>query len=551
MFGLPLYSFLHLLLNSPRLKNFKFHVTIYTLGLVVLLGMFFSLSEGDWLWSDFFHPFLWVSLTAFLWPLVGWGLSKNETHSYFWNFLAGLLKAFLAFFLCVGMFLWLNRFFSGFLNGNYLIPAWARNLFNTNNIIGLALQVVTPLVFPWYILGSLEKTLGTAGETQPEGIPFGRRITLGVLGLLAVGFPLEFWKVIQQLRSHQSIYFFDEKILLFLFALLSIGLAQGGKVNWPEKWPGIYPKVVSGLSILLVLISGFTFPFNLGRNDIAGVYYSLIYIVWFGLVFIYFFFRSQTGWVRPLLTLWVLLLLTMWGPLSPASLALRDNEKGLKNYLVQAGLLKDGLLVKAPPQQDPKHPLNQVGWRLQDLFRWDGLDWLKSSFPLELRKLDWDKEKGPDNLPKLMEWLGLPPMNAQANVNQYQLYSVQYNRRDRTKHFGSYQLLDFNANQGGGAPSNAPEFYLSLPKLGESLELYDNGKLAGVIPLNKVYTHLEKYERLHTQRNSVLPKDMELEYENEKIQVEINLTYLQLRDLEGKGVIQYCSGEMLVRRKGR
>src|SRR5665213_744170 len=187
LFGISLFAFIHLLLNSPRLKNFKFHTTVILLGLGVLLCLYFAMGEGNWIWSDYFQLFLIVTLAAFLWPLAGWNLTTDETHAYFWSMLKGLLKAFVAFFLTTGLFIWVLSLASGLVNG-YLNNLFHNrgNTFGVPDVIGLSYQILSPLVFPWYILGGLLKNLNREEKSLEPVVSFGEGTTIGVLVLLAI-----------------------------------------------------------------------------------------------------------------------------------------------------------------------------------------------------------------------------------------------------------------------------------------------------------------------------------------------------------------------------
>jgi hypothetical protein len=520
------------------------------LGFGVLLGLFFAMSEGNWMWSDFFQPFLIVTLAAFLWPLAGWNLSKDETHVYFWNVLKGLLKAFAAFFLASGLFIWLLSLLSGLVvNGQFYNLIHSRNTPATPDVIGLSYQIFSPLVFPWYILGGLSKNLD---RKAPEpAVSFGARTTIGVLGLLAIGLPLEGLKVFQQWKNHQSIFFLDEKILLFLLALLSIGMVKAQKEKAFEKWQGIYPKIISGLCVVLILLTGFYHPARVwGGAWTKDVYYSLIYVVWFLGCFIYFFLCRKANWVKPVLGLWLLLIVTWAGPLSPQSLSLKSREFLFKNTLAQDGLLKDGLLTKVMSETQSSQ-LNPVIWGLKGLSHEDGLNWLKSSFPPELRLLDWSRSNGEANLPRLIDWLGLPALPTRNNSNPYQQYSTK-NDRNEVKYFGPYELIEFNFGPGNVMPSrDVPEYFLFFPNPSQSLNVIYRGKLVGVIPLNKLAElaeRLSKYSDNPFMRGHIPSEDMGLEYKNKSVDIKLSFTNLSTITTDGKPVIQGGAGSMLVRR---
>jgi|GEM_PF-7088511 len=514
------------------------------------------MDERNWIWFDFFQPFLMVTLAALLWPLAGWNLSREERSAYFWNFLRDLFAGFVVFFIVSGMLIsclafigFINRNFLTFIIfGRHLAGSPAISLDGRNEIIGLAYQIASPFLFPWYILGSLEKTLGRVGQPMEGSIPFGERTTLGVLAVLAVGFPLEGWKIVSQWMDRRSIFFLDEKILLLLLALLFIGLVRAQKGKWFGRWQGVYPKIISGLSFVLVLFSGFYHPTQPPGGAWPGdVYYSLIYAVWFAGVFAYFFLRPDAGWVKPVMTLLVLLGLCLTGPLNPENLAIKDRENVLRNNLANAGLLKDGKLVKAVPS-DNTRPQVQFGWELRMIVQEDGLNWLKGAFPPELLGLDWDQQKGPANLPRLIDWLGFPPLPNPSNPSAYKYFTVR-NGMQRMKNFGSYQLVDFNANLNGGLPKILPEYFLTLSDPVKYLILLDRGRSAGEIPIAFLVPLLAKYDMTDTLRRMVPPEDMFLKFENKKVEVELNFQSVMVKNLDGKWVIQSCGGQMLVRRK--
>ena len=549
LFGIPLFALIHLLLNSPRLKNFKYHTTVMLLGLGVLLVLFFAMSDGNWVWSDFFRPFLIVTLAAFLWPIYGWDLSKNETQAYFWNMLKGLIKAFAAFFLASGLFIWVVSLVSGWVNGLLNGLLHNRNVFGTPDVIGLSYQVVSPLVFSWYMLGGLLKNLER--KASEPAVSFGARTTMGVLVLLAIGLPLEGFKVFEQWRNLQSIFFLDEKILIFLLAILSISMVKAQKGKGFEKWRGIYPKIISGLCVVLILFSGFYHPTGgWGGAWSTDVFYGLIYTVWFLGCFVYIFLRREANWIKPVLSLWLLLIVTWAGPLSPQYLSLKSRELGFKNELTQAGLLKDGVLVKVMPE-DNIHQINFLVSGLKRICREDGLNWLKSAFPTELRQLDWSRSNGEANLPQLIAWLGLPPIQTQNNSNQYQSFSTQ-NDRGQVQWFGPYELINFGFYQGDrGADPKKPEYFMSFPSPGQSLNLIYHGKLIGAISLNSLAKNLSQYSGHPFVLRHMPPQDMVLNYKNKVVDIHINFSNVNATLVDGKFVIQGGNGTMLVRRFGK
>lgn len=548
LFGVPLFAFIHLLLNSPRLKNFKFHTSVILLGLGVLLGLFFAMSEGYWIWSDFFQLFLIVSLAAFLWPVAGWNLTTDETHAYFWSVLKGLLKAFVAFFLATGLFIWVLSLASGLVNG-YLNNLFHNrgNGFGVPDVNGLAYQIFSPLVFSWYILGGLLKNLDR--KAHEPAVSFGAGTTIGVLVLLAVSLPLEGFKVFQQWKNHQSIFFLDEKILLFLLAFLSIAMVGAQKGKGFEKWKGIYPKIISGLCIVLILLTGFYHPASYwGGAWTKDVYYSLIYVVWFLGCFVYFFLCRETNWVKPVLALGLLLIVTWAGPLSPEYLSLKSRESFFKNQLTQAGFLKDGLLVKVMSETNG-HQINPNVWKLNEFLHEDGLNWLKSAFPPELRQLDWSQANGSANFPRLVEWLGLPPIQTRNYSNQYQSFSTQ-NDRGQAQWFGPYELINFGFYRGRLSDPNQQAYFMAFPNQGQSLNLLYQGKLIGVIPLDRLAEHLSQYSSSgHPSVMRHIPlKDMALDYKNKKVDIHMSFTNVNGNLADGKLVLQGGSGTMLVRR---
>ena len=547
LFGIPLFALIHLLLNSPRLQNFKFHTTVILLGLGVLLVLFFAMSDGNWEWADYFQLFLIVFLAAFLWPIYGWDLSKAETQAYFWNVLKGLIKAFGAFFLASGLFIWVLSLLSGLvMNGQFYNLLHSRNSPATPDVIGLSYQIFSPLVFPWYILGGLLKSLDR--KTSEPAVSFGERTTIGVLALLAVSLPLEGFKVFEQWKNHQSIFFLDEKILLFLLAILSVGMVRAQKGKRFEKWQGLYPKIISGFCVVLIIFSGFFHPnYAYGSAWPKVVYYPLIYVVWFLGCFVYFFLCREANWVKPVWALGLLLIVTWAGPLSPQFLSLKSREAFFKKTLIQDGLLKDGLLVKVMPETQSSQ-LNPLVWNLKGLSHEDGLNWLKNTFPPELRQLDWSRTNGEIYLPQLIAWLGLPPVQTRNNTNQYQSFSTQ-NDRSQPQWFGPYELINFNFYQGSRIPGEVlPDYFLSFPSPGQSLNVLYKGKLAGVIPLDSLAKNLSQYSGHPFVLRHIPPQDMVLNYKNKAVDIHINFSNVNGTFLDGKLVIQNGAGTMLVRR---
>jgi hypothetical protein len=553
LFGIPFFSLLHLLAASPLLQKFKYPVALYALGIDILYGFYVYLSDNKVTWLVFSHFFDTAGLAAFLWPLAGWKLSRGEVQGYLWNFVTGLLNGFLAYFTLTGIFTWIplvlavsfyDFFFSTF---HVTLPN------QINEFIGPASQTAAFLAFPWYLLGGLEKTLGSAEKPQGWGAPLGPRISFGLRLLVFAGYLFEGFKMFQQWRTHQANYFFDEKILLLFLALFSIGLVSEQRGNRFEIGRRTYTKIISVLSISLLLFAGFLHHAEWNGTWSGLDFYSFFFLQWFIGVFAYLLFRKEKVWVGPVLSLWVLLALTLAGPLNPENLSIRDHENNLKSIMTETGMLKEGLLVKLPTLPD-RGSLNQIQNGLYWFAQNGGLNWLKHSFPPELQDLDWDKEKSYSLLPRLLDWLGREkPLTPYLHQNFFSIKPPSIQKGSvRVQQLGDDELQDFNMNQGSAAPfvsSNSNGYFLGFPKQTQILFVFYDGQPLAEVPLEKLAQRLAKYDITDALRRRVNPKDMTLEYENKKVELKFYFSNVSTYSEDGKLKIRNGTGVLLAKRK--
>ncbi|HTC19663.1 MAG TPA: hypothetical protein VK859_02375, partial [bacterium] len=380
-----------------------------------------------------------------------------------------------------------------------------------NDYYGIAAsETATFLIFPWYLLGSLERSLNPFPKAINGNPFFGPRTTLGVVIAVLPFYFLEGLRLFGQWRVYQASYFFGGKFLPLLLALFSVGLVRLQKGERFTRWGRLYTQVISGFSILFLFLI-LILKNNYSTRD--GVwsdldFYGFFTLEWFIGVFMFFIFRRDGGWARPALALWMLTALTLGGPLNPSSLSKQEHANALKKELSEAGLLKDGFLVKpaALPDRSIFGPVqNNLYWFSQN----GGLNWMRESFPPEFRVLDWNKEKSPSLLPGLLEWMGQPQVK--INNPPVETFSIKA-ASPWTRQLGNEVLQDFNIREGEVVPyRNQDGYFFCFPKLTQFLMVFHEGQLLGQIPLEGLAQKLEKYDGNGGLRSGVRPRDMFLE----------------------------------------
>ncbi len=543
LFGIALFALLHLLVASPRLQKLKYRQAVYALGIGALYGFYFFIKNHDVTWIIFSHCFDSAALAAFLWPLAGWRFSREEIHSYFWNFVETLLKSVLVY--CV-----LSAILSSILRDSGLVNYLKYSLHIdmpdfVNNYYGIAAsETATFLVFPWYLLGSLERSLNSPEKAKEDKTVFGSRTALGIALMVSAFYIFTDFEFFIAWRRNIHRYFIDGNYLLPLSGLFSIGLIRLQKGPEFIKWRVIYTKIIAGLSILFLVFKGiFENPYWDGFWDDLD-FYSLFILFWFIGVFIYFLFRERAGWVRPAFALWVMMVLTLAGPFNPSSLSVWEHQNILKKEMSDAGMLKDGLLVKSPL------PLNSSTFGpIQGNLYWfgqnQGLNWLRKSFPPKLGNLDWSKEKTPANLPQLLDWLGW--VKPQTPYPGSKTFSIQNpNVRYGLKRLGDWELQDFSFRQGQmkNHPNTYPGYFLGFPNSTQFLIIEFGGWILSEIPLSSLAKKISKEASKGTPIDKMQPKVMVLEFENKKIKIKFYFssvsTYLdgkELKILSGSGIL--------------
>ena len=257
--------------------------------------------------------------------------------------------------------------------------------------------------------------------------------------------------------------------------------------------------------------------------------------------------------MRPVFSLWVLMTLTLAGPLNPSCLSIDDHESVLKKEMTEAGMLKEGYLVKLPVLPD-RAVLRQIQNGLYWLAQNEGLNWFRSSFPPELRDLDWSKGNPSINFQHLLDWLGREPINnpyvtqkkfsIQARVN-----GVSQPGLPGVKQLGDEEMQDFNISQGQLVPNRNPGYFLGFPNQTQFLILYFGGQSLGEIPLDSLIPKLAHYDINDTLRSQVRPKDMIVEYKNGNVRVKLFFSFLNTYRENGKLKIRSGNGVLLAKRK--
>lgn len=548
LLGIALFALLHLLTASPRFQGIPYRQGVFALGIGALYGFYLFMKSHDVTWIVFSHYFGATVLAAFLWPLIGWRLSPEEVHAYFWNFVENLLKSVLVY--CA------LRAFLGWLLTDTTLIHYLRYSLNLNipdpmnNYYQVAAaETSTFLVFPWYLLGSVGSFLNSPEKVKEDKWFFGPRIALGIALVVSVLYLLSGFTLIGPWRCNPARYFIDGCYFFPLFVLFSIGLVRMQKGPGFVKWRETYTRIIAGYSILFLSISGiFQNPYWGGIWDDLD-FYSLFMLLWFIGVFAYFLLRPSAGWVRPVFALWTILVLTLAGPFNPSFLDVWEHQNALKSELSSAGMLKDGQLVK------PQLPLNRSSFGpIQGELYWfaqnQDLNWLRKSFPPELGKLDWGKEKGYANLPQLLDWLGwVKPLPAYPGSKNFSIQSPKAGYGLRR--LGEDDVQDFNIRQGQvkNHPNPNPGYFLGFPNSTQLLFVEFDGWHLGEIPLDSLAKRISKEAAKGSPKDKMPPKAMTLEFENKKVKVKLYFTNIYTY-LDGEKLkILSGSGTLLARRK--
>ncbi len=543
LLGIALFALLHLLTESPRFQKLKYRQAVYALGIGALYCFYLFMKNQDITWIVFAHWFGAAALAAFLWPLVGWRLSPEEAHSYFWNFVEAFLKSVLVYFV-------LTAILSSIFGDGFLVAYLRYSLhidlpYPVNNYYGIASSdTATFLVFPWYLLGNLGSFLNSPEKKKEESSVLGPRTAVGIASVVLVFYLFNGYVIFGPWWKHVTRYFVDGNYLLPLAGLFSIGVVRLQKGPWFIKWRGLYTKVISGLSILFLAFKGVIHNLYWGGIWEDLHFYSIFILLWFAGVFIYFLLRARAGWVWPAFALWVMMVLTLVGPFNPMSLSSWEHQNILKKEMSDAGILKDGQLVKPSP------PLNQSTFGpIEGNLYWfsqnQGLNWLRKFFPPELGDLDWGKEKTRANLPKLLDWLGqAKPQPPYPNTKTFSIQNPGL--RYGLKRLGDYELQDFYICQGQvkNNPQNYPGYFLGFPNLAQFLLIEFDGISLGEIPLDSLAKKIQREDAQGIPKDKMQPNAMTLEFENKKVEVKLYFssvgTYLdgkQLKILSGSGVL--------------
>jgi len=553
--GVPFFALLHLILASPLLQKFKYHLIVYALGLLFFYGFYNYLLKNEMTWMYFTLWFDMTGLAALLWPLVGWKLSKEASHNYLWNFLWSFLTAFLAYLLLTALFTFIPVIFcqilSSFLDslriGHPQLP------YQMNFFSGPASQTASFLIYPWYLLGGLEKTLNPSEEMGERVIVPGPRTILWVSMGTLIFFLFEVDKLFGQWRAHQTDFISDEKTILLVLTVLCFGMVLNQKGNQWEKRGPLFIKWVSAVFIVFLVFAATLKNYNNYGGFSEVDIYDFFEAMWFIGVFAWFFFRKDPGWTTPVTTLWVMLVLAVAGLLNPLSISCWSHEYILKKTLTEAGMLKDGVLVKLPSGTNPVDftPIQNALYGVSNI---EGLNWFQNSFPPELRDLDWSKEKSRTNLPQLLDWLGRekPPDFSTQNgkttpPRMYPYYTVGTQPNGALR-IGDYEMQSVNTEQ------RPPRFYktgycLLSPYPTQHLNLFYNGQFLAEIPLQSLLRKLAQYDTSDTTRRNVKPEDMLVECENKKVRVKLYLSRIMLHVENGKISIDNCNGTLLAKRK--
>lgn len=247
---------------------------------------------------------------------------------------------------------------------------------------------------------------------------------------------------------------------------------------------------------------------------------------------------------------------TSVGPLSPAQLTRQDRQDALKQDLIEFGLLKNGRLVKVSPQPDAKTQ-NRIYWDFRQMAYEYGLKPLRDWLPEELRGLNWDKENSLSHLPQLMDWFGLDPVKYFPN-NPYS--GRTYYHAWKTSLIGDIAGYDWQQNFGfnqfnqGANPKrpgnqNATGYVLEFPIQSQYLLVEYGNQTLGKIPVGTLADRLVKYNYNDVIRNRVLPKDMVLEFSNDKVKVRLVFSDVSAIRVGQELQIKSGSGVLLARRR--
>jgi hypothetical protein len=542
-FGILLFALLHQWLASPRLKNLKYRSVIFALGFGAVEAFYFYFDGNYFAGPSVQRLELFVTLAALLFPLTLREYSPEELWAFVVNGVQGLAAAFLVMLLAEGAARHLGFFFPQYQYSNFPQNAYFIACF---------------LVLPWYLLGVLEKSFYAPEEKAAGKDLTGPGWVAGTLLALGAGYLFEFVKAFQGFFTARPVILnnvYDEREYFFGLAFYSMALAALLHLRKNRPWTALYPKILSLACLLLLAAMAFSPPnLHLSAGWIFWNYDFFSMMVWLAAVFLYFLLVQKPGWKRPVLSLLVLLSITSVGPLSQAQVAYRDRQNALKRDLTDSGLLKDGHFAKVSTEPDPKTQ-NRIYGEMRGIAGQYGLKGLRNWMPEELRGLNWDRENSPAQIPRLMDWLGLTQVKyfPQNRIDgKFLSYRVQGS--GLTGDIAGYdwqQTFYFNRGSSPQQPGKkvSPYYVLELPDQSQTLLVECGGQTLAEIPLGPLAGRLVKYDYNDAVRNRVFPKDMVLEFSNNKVKVKLLFSAVNGFE-EGKELqIQGGNGVLLVKPK--
>jgi len=555
--GLPLFALIHLGLNSPLLKKWRSPGIWNSLGLCLLFVFFLHFTGTDVLDDSF--QFVQVLTFFILAVLLLPTLQRLDSPSQQWAYLTDLVlttaSAFLVFSVFGTLFDFIYSHFPATILSNFLENPGIDNM-------GFSKSFMICLILPWYFMGCLDKNLDPKQKAESEGAAIGTALAYSAIVGVLIGFVLDAilllsWFFSKDPITPEYVYFLICSCLMGLASLVMLTPLNSGK---NESWIGDYRRIVAGFS-LLVLAYGIFALFKAGQQwdsfgysqDVTFLtagYPQLILSLWLFGSMVYYFLKKEASWAKPGWALLILMGLTLFGPLSPQDVAFRKHRADLEKIFKDAGMLKDGHVVKPAASLD-REPYNKLQEEIGSIASFCGLSRLQPWFTFDLKPLESVEENEKQSggylvASRLIQALGVEECNTVDYKQSARHFMTKYGENIfDIAGFSQQQTINF----GPGCPLiqmgvNDKSFVTGLTDQNRKLTLQYGSKFLADIPLGKVCEKLKAYDYNEIIRSKVPQEDLVVEYEDPKLKVKIYLrsveafkTGEEIRITSGNGIL--------------
>jgi hypothetical protein len=547
--GIPLFALLSLLLESPRPKWIKTPAVVHALGFVILYLCFNYFFNREYLDTSaaFEHLYLLLVGAALCLPLLGMINSPRRQWVYLSKLVMGLGGAIL---LTLAVSFFLQRVLAH-------IPWRYISYFLQDDSYGSVLgnSMVLTLIFPWYLVGVVHRALESGEAENEEGLAIGRATLYGAMFLVLAGYFMDGLMAANDLASlsEESDEFLYAIFTTFVLAYGSFLLMIPVRLKEDQAWVTQYQKIMSGVSILILVFAGWVLFKGANYGEIPS-YYFVYALVWFALVFAYSFLKPKAGMAWPAFLLLALMALSWGGPLSVGELSFQHHRSSLGQKLAENGMLQNGKVVKPPSPLDSKKyaALENDLIAIATNF---GLDRLQGWFTQDLSELARAENpygagsSGPQNVERLLQMIGVQQCDIVVATNQPKNFMAKREGIFNVAGYDQFQRFYLSATCPILTKENRDKYIVSLSGQNELLMVQFNGDYVADIPLAKIEQALKAHDYSEVFQRDIPQEDLSVEFENQKVKAKVYFESVEAFKTDNNYKVSGGSAILLIKQK--